>query len=111
MAGNVLAIIMLKVSCALAVFNFLLGFVLLNQGNTLHRGETEETDKLKQFEDMEGSHTEEGKVPDDEAAQTVEVRVPKLPEGEDDRTNVMKLPEGEDDEANYQKMKMIEHMR
>ena len=57
-------------------------FVLLNQGNTLHRGETEETDKLKQFADMEGSHTEKGKVPDDEAAQTVEVKLPA------DRTHV-----------------------
>ena len=103
MAGNVLTVIMLKVSCALAVFNFILGFFLLNQGNTLHRGETEETDKLKQFADMEGSHTEEGKVPDDEAVQTVEVKLPadrthevKLPEGEDDRTHEMKLPAGED---------------
>ena len=100
---------MLKVSCTLAAFIFL----LLNQGNTLHRGETEETDNLKQFADMEGSHTVEGKVPDDEAAQTVEV---KLPAGEDDtcRTDGVKLPAGEDDrthEENYQQVKMIEHMR
>ncbi|KAL5496926.1 hypothetical protein EMCRGX_G013304 [Ephydatia muelleri] len=62
---------------------------------------------------MEGSHTVEGKVPDDEAAQTVEV---KLPAGEDDtcRTDGVKLPAGEDDrthEENYQQVKMIEHMR
>ena len=72
MAGNVIAVIMLKVSCALAVFIFLLGFFfLLNQGNALRTEvKLKKTDKLKQFADMEGSHTEEGKVPDDEAAQT-----------------------------------------
>ena len=91
MAGNFLAVMMLKVSCALAVFIFSLG----NQGNTLYRGETDETDKLKQFANMDGSHTKGRKVPDDEAAQTVEV---KLPAGEDDRTDEVKLPAGEDDE-------------
>ena len=81
----------LRISCV----QFFTCFFLLNQGNTLHRGETEETNKLKQFEDMEGSHIEEGKVPDDEAAQTVEVKLPLI----------------EHMKRNYQQVKMIEHMR
>eukprot|EP00731_Ephydatia_muelleri_P021560 Em0014g151a len=84
------------------------------ESNALHRGETEKTDKLKQFADMEGSHTEEGKVPDDEAAQTVEVKLPagkddrtdeaKLPAGEDDRTHEVKLPAGKDDRTHEVKL-------
>ena len=99
MAGNVLAVMMLKVSCALAVFIFFTWFFfLLNQGNALHRGETEKTDKVKQFADMEGSHTEEGKDPDDEAAQTVEVKLPAV--------KMIELMR-----RNYQLVKMIEHMK